>query len=295
MLYRLPGFHQWMKLREDVAFIKYAVGHPQSSTYLMDRQMMIENYLNKNLFENAKYQDPLRLNQYENQVYSESGEDGIVQEIFKRIGTTNRFFVEFGAGDGMCNTTTYLFLKGWEALWIEGDPDKVKKLRNKFRQVIDQGRLEMVQARITPDNIESIFETAKIPHEPDVMSICIDGNDYWIWKAIGQYRPRVLMIEYNSLFPPEDKFVMTYNAEHAWHGTNYFGSSLKSLELLGESKGYCLVGCNFSGVRAFFVRKDLVEDKFLKPYTSENHYQQPRYFLNVEKGHARDFGSFERV
>ena len=128
-----------------------------------------------------------------------------------------------------------------------------------------------------------------------MLSIDIDGNDYWVWKAIDSYSPRVVVIEHNSVFRSDVEWIMSYNPNNIWNGSSYFGASLKSLEKLGNQKGYRLVGCDFTGVNAFFVRNDLVGDKFFEPFTAENHYEPPRYFLQNVNGHRKDFGVFKNA
>ncbi len=126
----------------------------------------------------------------------------------------------------------------------------------------------------------------------DLLSIDVDLNTYWLCKAITNYEPRVVVVEYNALFPPPVEWVVRYDPMSAWDGTCYFGASLKSLENLGTLKGYRLVGCDVTGVNAFFVRQDLVEDKFLRPFTAENHYEPMRYLQSFLL--PRDFRPFER-
>jgi hypothetical protein len=84
--------------------------------------------------------------------------------------------------------------------------------------------------------------------------------------------------------------VIPYNPTKIWDGSNYFGASLKAIEHLGRKKGYCLVGCNYTGVTAFLVRDDLVDNSFAAPFTSENHYEAPRYFVNMPNGHPPGIG-----
>ena len=257
--------------------------------------VFIEDQLTKSLYTNTKYADLKKLNRYEFQVYSQTGEDGILEEIFERIGARNRFFVEFGAGNGLENNTAYLLVKGWSGFWIEADAEASKQIRGAFSAPLAARQLSFRTAFITSENIESMFLEAAVPEEPDLLSIDIDGNDYWVWKAIQAYRPRVVVIEYNALFRENTFWIMKYNPNAVWDKTCYQGASLKSLERLGLSKGYKLVGCNFAGVNAFFVREDLVEDRFLAPYTAENHYEPPRYHLiHRRMGHPRAFGEYSR-
>lgn len=102
-------------------------------------------------------------------------------------------------------------------------------------------------------------------------------------------------MEYNASYGPHLPWVMRCNPTHMWPGTNYFGASLKALERLGRRKGYSLVGCNFVGVNAFFVRDDLVADKFYEPFDAETHWEPPRYYLSLRRGFAKQFGPFELI
>jgi hypothetical protein len=253
-----------------------------------DKIIKVNQFLAEHLFNNPKYAFSKRLNKHEYQVFSQNGEDGIIQEIFNRIGCTNKYFVEFGVENGLeCNSTNLLY-KGWRGLWLEGSIDFCKQISGRFSDLIGNERLKIQNEFITAENIESIFEKAAVPEEPDLLSIDIDYNDYYVWKAITRYNPRVVIIEYNAIFRPDMHFVVTYNAKRTWDKTSYFGASLLTLEQLGDEKGYCLVGCVFSGSNAFFVRKDLVADLFEAPYTAENHYEPSRGFLYCRTGHPRN-------
>lgn len=247
------------------------------------------------LHKNPRYQDDKRLNKFEYQVYSQNGEDGIITEIFRRIGTTNKFFVEFGVDDGLENNTTNLLCKGWNGFWAEASQDSIEKIKKNFNFLINAHKLSLKNDFVTIDNINEIFKTAQVPLEFDLLSIDVDGNDYWLWKAIDGYKPRVVAIERNAMFEPSVKWVMPYNPKHIWQGSSYFGASLKSLEILGQSKGYKLVGCESNGTNAFFVRQDLVANKFCEPFTSENHHEPVRYHLQRKTGHQRSFGEFENI
>ncbi|PSF39051.1 hypothetical protein C7H19_03085 [Aphanothece hegewaldii CCALA 016] len=260
------------------------------------KNIMIEDYLKNHLINNPKYSEPKKLNKYEFKAYSQGGEDGIINEIFRRIGTTNQYFVEFGVGVGLENNSALLLTLGWRGLWIEGSEKYCKNIKEKFKYIIKNNQLTLINNFVDADNIESLFKKANVPEELDLLSIDIDGNDYWIWKAINQYRPRVVIIEYNAAYPPQVSWTIEYNPNHRWDYSNYMGASLLALEKLGIYKGYKLVGCSFTGVNAFFVRDDLVNEHFLEPYTAENHYEPARYFLCEQTaGHPRSFGKFETV
>jgi hypothetical protein len=261
---------------------------------LRTSDILIENYVQNHLFQNQKYDNDKRLSRAEYQIYSQFGEDGIIREIFSRIGTTNKVFVEFGVGNGLENNTASLLLEGWSGFWMEGSPRHVSAIKKNLETSIAAGQLRVKQALVTAENIEEHFTSFGIPAEFDLLSIDIDGNDYWVWQAIERYSPRVVVVEYNALFREHLNWVMSYNPSHTWKQTSYFGASLKSFELLGRKKGYSLVGCNFQGINAFFVRSDLVSDQFSAPFTAENHYEPARYFLYRRNGHPRQFGRFDQ-
>jgi len=250
-------------------------------------QMEVDRYLHEFLYNNPKYQNNKRLNRFEHQVFSQFGEDGIINEIFNRVSTTNKYFIEFGVENGTeCNTTNLLF-GDWQGLWIEGNREHCESIRQQFSNVIRKGRLVVSNGFINTDNIEKFFEQANTPIEPDLLSIDIDRNDYHVWKAIRNYRPRVVIIEYNAVFRPGCHFVVDYDAGAVWDGSSNFGASLDAYYQLGLEKGYKLVGCSFSGVNAFFVREDLTGDHFENPFTPVLHYEPPRYFLYKKDGHYR--------
>ena len=209
-------------------------------------------------------------------VYSQNDEDGIIEEIFNRIGTTNKTFVEFGVEDGLESNGHYLLHKGWRGLWIEGDQKSFEKIFSRFFPVIRTGQLSCTLDFITKDNINDLISNV-ISGEIDLLSVDVDGNDYYIWQAINVVRPRVVVIEYNAKFPPNHEWKMAYNEKYIWNGSDCHGASLKALELLGRKLGYRLVGTNLSGVNAFFVRQELAGDHFIDPPTAEVLYNPFRY------------------
>lgn len=225
------------------------------------------------------------LEQYGYKVYSQNDEDGIIQEIFHRIGTTNRVFVEFGVQNGLESNCHYLLLRGWKGLWLEGDPEYVKEIHIKFQPVVQTGQLQCGCAFLTRDNINHIIEEYGISGEIDLLSIDVDGNDYYIWEAIRIVNPRVVIIEYNGKIPPDCNWKMAYYENYQWDGSDWHGASLKALELLGRQKGYQLVGTNISGVNAFFVRKDLSADRFYKYSSAESLYNPLRLNFIHHSGH----------
>jgi len=241
------------------------------------------NYAEVELAERLK--DPLRLERFGYKVYSQNDEDGILAEIFKRIGTTNKKFLEFGVQDGLECNSHFLLHKGWEGLWLEGSSDFFKKIQNNFRKPIANKKLNILNAFIDKDNINDLISQGGMSGDIDLLSIDIDGNDYHVWKAISCINPRVVCIEYNAKFPSDFEWIMQYNASHIWDYTDKQGASLKSLEILGNELGYQLVGTNLNGSNAFFVRKDLTKDLFFQPANSENLYNFSKYNFKYRAGH----------
>jgi hypothetical protein len=179
-------------------------------------------------------------------------------------------------------------VQGWTGLWVEADPKHLRAIKQAFKQELSENALRLQSQHITAEDIEAILSQSSLPVDFDLLSIDLDRNDYWVWSEIERHRPRVVVIEYNAIFPPGCRWVVEYNSEVAWDKTSNFGASLAALEQIGVEKGYKLVGCTLAGTNAFFVRDDLVGSHFLDPFTAENHYEQPRYYLTLTKaGHRR--------
>lgn len=226
--------------------------------------------------------DPLRLHGSEFQVCSQNGEDGVLAEIFRRIGATDRIFVEIGAGDNGENNTSYLHAQRWTGFWIDGD-NRSERILSSMR-----GRPE-IRARtamVTRENIAPIFKEMGVPGAFDLLSIDIDQNTYHIWEALGAYRPRVVVVEYNASIPPGIDWKVIYDPNAVWDGGINYGASLTAFEMIGREMGYSLVHCETIGVNAFFVRSDLAVGHFAEPFDAENHYEPPRYALSHRSGHG---------
>jgi hypothetical protein len=212
---------------------------------------------------------------FETRYQSQHGEDGVLKAIFKLIGETNRYFVEFGAGDGRECNSSYLSSKGWKGLLMDGRP----------WEGLSQEPVQ--QEFITVENINSLFKKYDVPDSFDMLSLDIDGNDYWIWKELSpRYRPRVVVVEFNANVDPEASLSIAYDATFKWDGSAYYGASLGAFKKLGESKGYELIGCESAGVNAFFVDKSLTPGKFLPREISEM-YRSPIYG-KYKNGYAKD-------
>lgn len=269
---------QIQKSLQDLHTVANATNHVQ-----------VDNYFTEELIRNPRYRDARKLNHREFQVFSQNGEDGIIAEIFSRIGVQNRYFVEFGVGDGLENNTTFLLNQGWRGCWIEGDSASVRKIQNHFSRVIATGDLRVQQAFITAENINQLLTRLDVPETFDLLSVDIDRNTFHVWQAIERFKPRVIVVEYNATFPPEIDWAIDYASDRVWNYTCHFGASLKAFEKMGAARGYSLVGCDFSGTNAFFVKNTEPITKFAEPFTAENHYEPPRYWSIRRGAHRRAF------
>jgi hypothetical protein len=246
------------------------------------RELTKINYHRKLLLDD-RYSDPRCLTRHGYKNFSQFDEDGIINEIFNRIGTKTKTFVEIGIGNGLeCNTHSLLY-QGFSGVWIEGAANFVDDAKKRFQFVINNGQLKIMNEFVDVNNINKILEISGIKPEIDLLSLDIDGNDFHILRNITAISPRVIVLEYNAKYQSNIDWVMEYNSKHISDKTSYFGASLKAFENLMIKKGYNLVGCSVTGANAFFVRKDLIsEEIFLPPFTSEKHFEDCKYSLAWE-------------
>jgi len=198
---------------------------------------------------NLTYQE---LKHSENDIYTQGGQDGVIYTIFRQIGYGGKFFVEFGARDGVdiSNTANLRINFGWDGLLMDISP-KAPIVK---------------QEKITATNINQLLEKYNVINI-DFLSIDIDGNDMWVWKSIKQ-KPRVVLIEYNSKFKNTESFAIEYNEDHSWEGDDYYGASLLAMKKIGEEKGYKLVHV-IKQLDAVFVRNDLIDNDYIPPTLDE--------------------------
>jgi len=224
---------------------------------------------------------------YNTHLFSQTYEDAAIAEMFSRIGTTDKTFIEIGAGDGSENTTRFLMMQGWRGLWVETDEANCAKIREGFARELASGQLRLVEAVAAPENIQSLIDTAGLGSQVDFVSIDIDLHTSHIFRAVTT-RARAACIEYNAHFPPTVEYEAPCRKGEFWNGSNVYGASLKALELIGQTKGLSMVGCDLHGVNAYFVASDLTGDHFCAPFTAETHYQPSRFpFVRGQRGHRR--------
>jgi hypothetical protein len=183
-------------------------------------------------------------------VYSQTGEDGIIEKILEVMPENDKWCVEFGAWDGMflTNTRNLIESKEYSAVLIEADKHRFQNLQHNYSQKDNVITINQFVGYAENDNLDQILSTTPIPIDFDLVSIDIDGNDYHVWKAFVKYRPKIIVIEFNATIPTHIEFVQP--ADSSIHQ----GTSLLSLVKLGKEKGYELVSV-LPG-NAFFVKQE---------------------------------------
>lgn len=194
------------------------------------------------------------LTPYELRVFSQNGEDGVLDEILRRIEVETRTFVEFGTESGVEANCVYLAdVAGWSGHFLEADHTDFRRLQAKYAL---NAKVITRQAFVTPDNVQELFAALEVPRDFGVLSIDVDGCDYWIWKSLTKYRPRVVIIEYNGALP--DRPLVMPRDSPPWTGSGHFGASLRAMRDLATDKGYRFVYSDLCGANAFFVRHDVL-------------------------------------
>jgi hypothetical protein len=233
----------------------------------------------------------LDLSPYELRVFSQNGEDGVLDELVRRVGTSERpTFVEFGTEGGVQANCVYLAdVARWHGHFIEAADDSFAALQAKYEP---NPRVVTTKSFVTPEGIDELFGRIGVPAEPDVLSIDIDGHDYWVWEALQAHRPRIVVIEYNGALGRQP-LVQARDSPPVWNETEYFGASATALAQLGVRKGYRHVYCDLAGLNAFFVRDDLADDaRFLPP--AEVAIRAPNFRL-LGRRHRPGTGPYQQV
>jgi SAM-dependent methyltransferase len=249
--------------------------HPERATRIRDRIMefrrlrSIEDRIGN--LERAVHRGvsaDQSIHDWETKIWSQNGEDGILLNLFSRIGATSRRFLEFGCGTGLeCNSANLALGFGWSGLLLDANATHVRKARTFFDDHLGThgDRVELRSAFVTPENINGLLDDATPPGEDlDLFSIDVDSIDYWIWDAVeDRFRPRVIVCEYNAAFGPTRSVTVTPREgfdPFAHHPSGFYhGASVSALHKLAVARGYQLIGCDSAGVNAFFVRRDCAD------------------------------------
>jgi hypothetical protein len=225
----------------------------------------------------------LEIDKCEFKLYSQNGEDGILLYIFSRVGVTNHCFVEFGMGDGReCNTANLSLNFGWHGLLMDSNEQNVSIAKHYYQNMLGtkSSSIKIIQCLVTMENVNKVLMDNDIENDIDLLSIDIDGNDYWVWKAITAINPRVVVVEYNATLGYEKSLTVKYDPNFdrfQKHPSGFYhGASLAALTKLANSKGYILVGCDSTGVNAFFVRKDVAHEKLVEVSVQESYFLHSR-------------------
>lgn len=216
------------------------------------------------------------LEKAEQSFYSQHGEDGVLEYLMNRIPNKNSFIVEFGAYDGICmsNSRYWIHNHGWSAYLIEADDRFYRDLEKLYQH---ESRVKIEHTMVTEDNINQLFHNAQVPYDFEILSIDIDSIDYYIWKAITEFVPRIVVIEYNAAIPPDVEYVIAKDKVAVYAGTEKEGASILSFYKLAREKNYHLVYAELSGANLFFVHDSCIEYLDNLDLTPAQIYQAPQF------------------
>ena len=221
-------------------------------------------------------------------VYSQHDEDGILLYIFALIGVESYRSIEICAGNGIeCNTANLLLNHRWTGLLVDGNPKNITSAKEFYlsRPETMHWPPNIVCNWITRENVNDVIQSAGYSGEVDLLSLDVDGVDYWLWEAITIISPRVVVLEYNHLLGSEVSLSVPYSAdfvcEFTEFGSDYAGASLQAFVKLGRMKNYRLVGTNAIGTNAFFVRNDIAT-KILPESDPSDAFKHPRSQFGME-------------
>jgi hypothetical protein len=205
--------------------------------------------------------NPILLRQSEFRVFSQFGDDGIIQYLINRIHlpSAEQRFIEFGVENYREANTRFLLLNdNWSGLVMDGSENYISNIRSE--QIYWRNDLTALARFITRENINSLIEEAGFDGRIGLLSIDVDGNDYWVWEAVTAVDPAIVIVEYNGIFGSHEAVTIPYQADFvrqdAHYSYLYWGTSLPALCHLAERKGYAWIGCNSAGNNAYFVRNE---------------------------------------
>lgn len=245
-----------------------------------DAKMLAAKLLIRDLERSCGQAEPIQIAAAEFKVFSQFGEDGIIQYLVRRaqIPAQLRSFVEFGVESYSEANTRFLLLNdNWRGLIMDGDPANIGPVKSSA--MYWRHDLTAKAAFVDRDNIDRLISSAGFSGEIGLLSIDIDGNDYWVWERVTEINPVIVIVEYNSVFGPAQAVSVPYDPgfrrSQAHYSHLYWGCSLRALEHLGRSRGYALVGSNSAGNNAFFVRRDRLNGQ--PELTAQQAYVESRF------------------
>ena len=231
-------------------------------------------------------------------VFSQYGDDGIINYLTSNLDITNKVFVEFGVENYTESNTRFLLMNdNWRGLVMDGSDQNVRYIKSDI--ITRRFDIKSKAVFVTAENINDVIKEHGIEGEIGLLSVDIDGNDYWVWKAINVVNPVIVVSEFNSVWGPDKPYTIPYDP--SFYRTDYhysnlcYGSSLLSLCDLAEEKGYAFVGCNTMGNNAYFVRKNKLGN-LLKPLTAGEGYVRSNFSESRnETGHWTYLKGSDRI
>lgn len=211
-------------------------------------------------------------------VFSQVDDDGIIQYLINNVDISSHTFIEFGVQNYQeANTKFLLINNNWKGLIIDGSKKNIESVKNKSSYY--KYDLTAISAFIDRNNINEIISNSCWDGDLGILSIDIDGNDYWVWESVNVVTPTIVIVEYNSIFGYKHAVTIPYQPDfirkNAHYSCLYYGASLKALCLLADKKGYVFVGSNSYGNNAYFVKKDKLGS--IKPIDVETGYVTSKY------------------
>lgn len=246
-----------MTLQKILQGLRLWLVHTARQRILSENQSLLMGRLLVELIKNNK--NPGSLAEVEFKVFSQFGDDGIIQFLINNLNIPNKTFIEFGVEDYReANTRFLLMNNNWSGLILDASKKNVKRIINS--EYYWKFQLIARCAFVTVENINQLISDEGIRRDIGLLHIDLDGNDYWVWKAIDIVNPAIAIIEYNSVFgidrPITIPYKKTFQRTKAHFSNLYFGASLGALQHLAKQQGYAFVGCNSAGNNAYFVRRD---------------------------------------
>lgn len=217
-----------------------------------------------------------KIEQSEKSIYSQHGEDGVIEYLLQKIPISHRYIVEFGAYDGvgMSNSRHLIKNKGWNSFLIEADNRLYKKLSKLYK---GSQTVKTKKSFVTEENINDLFSEANIPYDFEVLSIDIDSIDYYVWRGLNQFRPKIVIVEYNSCIPSNQEYIASKEQAVELGGTSKEGASILSWHKLGIKKGYQLVYGELHGANLFFVDNKYMQSLGDSNINIRDIYQPPQF------------------
>jgi hypothetical protein len=240
----LQPFKDWLKRN----FLGIIYNHRKGAAM----KQKLEGHLDR-----MEMQRPAILSAASFNIFTYHGEDGIIAYLLRKLKNIPPFFVDIGAGDciiGNCSNLVTHY--GWQGVFIDCNGQKLAIGKKFYKKQIDSGRdIRFIESEVTPENVNELLVAAGVPKEIGLLSLDIDGNDYWIWKAISVISPAIIIVESKVEFGLHDVIVPYGKRNHRDIEPMYNGASAKAFEKLAKMKGYKLTGANKQGYNLFFVKE----------------------------------------